>query len=348
MYTVEELLLDDTFVDFCVNEDSVYKNKWHRIINEHATLQPVFDEAKELVIALNGGLNKNDVNAEIEKLKQQLLIRENNNAANLSEDFYVNRKGLVRKINVQRLVGYAAAACIIVFVSVFVFKKEAVEKINSVAVNTAPLQYRAAFGEQRQVSLPDGSVVILNSNSSIVLDKNYNQQQRLITLTGDAFFSVAKNAAKPFIVKSEAFSTTALGTQFYVHARTPLKNYQVELLEGKVKLEKANTEAAVILEPGTQAVITNTDKAFKKSAMDGTGLQEWVSGKISFDKTPVKEALIKLEKWYDVSIEVKQAALLNQQITGQYSYASLQNILDVICFSLSCKYHISGNNVTIE
>ena len=86
--------------------------------------------------------------------------------------------------------------------------------------------------------MPDGSIVILNSNSSLSLDADFNKEKREIRLTGDAFFKVAKDAKRPFIVYSENIATTALGYRVLCAWKKEMriKGIQVDLLEGKVQM----------------------------------------------------------------------------------------------------------------
>jgi len=77
-------------------------------------------------------------------------------------------------------------------------------------------------------------------------------------------------------------------------------------------------------------------------------LTNWLSGKISFNKTPVKKAIETLEQWYAVDIIIKRNDILNQFVSGEYDNVSLENILKVLCFTFSCKYTYTNNTVIIE
>lgn len=137
-----------------------------------------------------------------------------------------------------------------------------------------------------------------------------------------------------------------MGTEFYVHARDTKKEYEVDLLEGKVKL--GNKSNILFLTPGEQALSNTLKTGFTKSNFDTSELKQWINGKLSFDKTPLNEAIKKLEKWYAVDIEIKRKNITNQTISGDYANASLDNILKVISFSISCKYAYVNNTVIIE
>jgi ferric-dicitrate binding protein FerR (iron transport regulator) len=118
------------------------------------------------------------------------------------------------------------------------------------ANQATPVQaYNSPFGDRKKINLPDGSLVILNSNSSISL--SFTDKNREIHLNGDAFFRVAKDHSKPFTVHSNNIAATALGTEFYMHGHGD--SIQVDLLEGKLRVVNVANNATVreiILNPG--------------------------------------------------------------------------------------------------
>jgi ferric-dicitrate binding protein FerR (iron transport regulator) len=209
-------------------------------------------------------------------------------------------------------------------------------------------KFETHLGERKQYILSDGSTVILSSNSSFSFDKNFGINDRQIQLTGDAFFRVAKNPSKPFIVKSNGFSTTAIGTAFYVHSGEFASDYQVDLLEGKVKLEKNASGETSYLTAGQKASWTKTTGSFTKQAYDTITLNKWVKGILSFNNTPVSEAFQQIENWYSVKIEDKRTNRENISINGDYVNAPLEDVIKIICFSLSCNYHYEDNKIIIQ
>ncbi len=350
-YTVEELMLDDSFKSWCLSKDSGNISHWQTIIDDHPEQQEIFAQAKILIVSLNGGLSKTEVDRQIEKVRRMLLERGQNNGEaisyepTLSEDFVLTDTGIVRRLSRRRIFSYAAAACIICLAGfTYFFLHSSTKDIQN---HLAITSYQTPIGKRQTIRLPDGSDVILNSNSSISYTTEFNKNKREITLKGDAFFKVAKNHEKPFIVTSGNIATTALGTEFLVHAHQSLS---VELLEGRVKvesLEKNGSASEVILNPGDKAEMMR-GKQLTKTTFDSSYLRTWIDGTISFTNTPVPGALSQLQKWYDVEIKVNAKNLEGQSISGHYNSASLEDILKVICFSINKHYTISENTITIQ
>jgi len=348
-FTVEELMLDEGFLDFCLYEDSAYRPYWEHVIESNPQQKMIFEKAAANISLLNAGLSEKEILMQVEKVRNQLQsgnkIIEKTNAKE-DEEEYLNE--LNEDLKAKPFKGFflfSAAAIIIICLAIY-FLVPSLTKTPAQSNQVLVTAYRSLPGERRKVELPDGSVVLLNTNSEVTIKNDFNKTRREVELKGEAFFHVAKDASKPFIVKSNDFSTTAIGTSFYVYARHSDKEYKVDLLEGKVKLNsKINT---MFLTPGEEAAANTPGTLFTKSNFDTSNLEEWLNGKISFNKTPLNEAVEKLEKWYAVDIEIKKNGIDKKTISGDYDNVPLDDILKVISFSISCKYTYVNNTVIIE
>jgi ferric-dicitrate binding protein FerR (iron transport regulator) len=332
MFTVEELLSDQTFTDYCLNNESVHRDMWKRIISSNPGHAETFREAKALLSILSPSVSQNEIEIEVNKLRAVF-------STNAPEEAHqeVRNKKRIKPVLVYSSILLACLSVAAYFL---------VPHSN----NTAPIvsTFKTHMGERKQYILPDGSTVILNSNSSFYFDKSFGRKYRRIHLDGDAFFKVAKNAAKPFTVITEGFSTTALGTAFYVHGNADSDNYGVDLLEGKVRLEKNTSGEAVFLTAGQKASLTKTNKKFITRQYDTLSLNKWVNGILTFKNTPINEALYELENWYSVKIEDRRSSPKLITINGDYVNVPLEDILKIICFSLSCTYHFENNSIIIQ
>lgn len=361
IYTVEELMLDDSFLDYCLNTGSTHKEFWEEQIRQHAGQQAVFAEARYTITLLHGDLSEAEVNRQIEKIKSQIGDKEKKHShaepgqqsiqpRPAMPEQYRRPQPIVSRLKKYMILGVAAS--VLVFSLVYLFQYAFPKQVHAETASPAVV-YRSGAGERRTVQLPDGSSVILNSNSSISLENGFNHKNRTILLEGEGFFRVAKDPTKPFIVTSGPFSATAIGTAFYVHARNVSADYHVDLLEGKLRLA-AHDEAGprlgqkTILLPGETGSWRAAEGAFAKTASDTTVLNTWVSGKLLFKDLPVENVLKMLEQWYAVSITVRHKPWNKLRLTGDYDNVSLDDVLKVVCFSLSAHYSYSGNQVIIE
>ena len=353
-YTVEQLMLDDSFIEYCRNRNSAYKKKWEQIIVEHPSQVKIIEEARRWVMLLNPEISQDEIEEEMNKIRGIINTDKNKTSGALpaeifvSERLYVNADGKLRHTKLKRVLAYsfilAAMLC-----SIWYFTNSHIQSAADGKGLTASVNYNNPATTRKQVILPDGSLVILNSNSNLQVSTSFNSTDRIVQLAGEAFFKVRKNPAIPFTVITKTFSTTALGTSFYVHAQNENPVYSVDLLEGKVKLTSTGaSETTMYLEAGEQAKWSPVESKFVENNFDTLSLKQWVHGKISFDKTPIKQAISKLEKWYAVDIDLKLSKPGGVSITGDYINAPLDDVLKVICFSLSCKFIYSGNKIIIE
>ena len=121
----------------------------------------------------------------------------------------------------------------------------------------------------------------------------------------------------------------------------------MDLLEGKVKLEKIISGETSYLKAGEKALWTKTISSFTKQQYDTVSLNKWIKGILSFNNLPVKDAFTELENWYSVKIEDRRSNPEVISINGDYVNAPLEDVLKIICFSLSCSYHFENNKIII-
>lgn len=346
-FDVEKLLMDDSFLDYCLHRDSSHKGEWELFIQNNPEAKKLIQEAKEWLLLLSPNLPKSEISAEVAKLRKQISSLSKPAVDDLVEaqyTFHPHPHSNKKSQRSLKVIAYSASLVLLGSTVYYVW---------SSSRKTTPFEngtsYHTGLGERKEFQLPDGSTAILNSNASITLSKNYNNSDRVINLVGDAFFEVKKDAAKPFTVLSPGFSTTALGTSFYVHGRTDKENYSVQLLEGKLRLNSANhRDETTILNTGELGQWHNEESFFEKKRFDTTQLRLWIEGKLSFDKMRAEKVISQLEKWYAIEIDVRRKDWKEQPITGDYHNAPLEDVLKVICFSLSWEYRYEVDKVVIQ
>lgn len=186
----------------------------------------------------------------------------------------------------------------------------------------APSVYQTAVGERTSVTLSDGSVVTLNTQSRMVV--NYTDGRRDVTLVaGQAMFDVAKNAARPFVVTAGSRQVTAVGTAFDV--RLDRKQVKVTLLEGKVKVEPAKGSlwralpmGERDLAPGQQLVASNTTPVVNVAAADVATETSWREGVVVFNDTPLAQAVAEINRYAAEPITVGDRELGELRINGRF------------------------------
>lgn len=156
-------------------------------------------------------------------------------------------------------------------------------------------------GGQYQLVLPDGTKVWLNAASSLKFPVEFKGNRRMVTLTGEAYFEVAKNKKMPFIVKSKDVETLVLGTHFNIKAYDENPQIKVTLLEGAVKLTKGKTQQYLV--PEQQGSFQPNTNEFKIIKPDLEEVMAWKNGLFVFENTAFDEVMSQIERRYDVVVK---------------------------------------------
>lgn len=182
-------------------------------------------------------------------------------------------------------------------------------------------------GTTTSVTLGDGTQVLLSANSRLSYDKDFTDKKREVTLVGEARFSVAKDANRPFIVRTEQIQTQVLGTVFDVKAY-PQTPADVTLYEGKVEVS-LNGNSPRLMQPGEQATISKEGKLQLAKASSEQG--KWAEGEFAFDNKELMEVMIEIASWYNISVACQHSRLLEERIYFRMSRkCTIEDIMDVL------------------
>jgi ferric-dicitrate binding protein FerR (iron transport regulator) len=171
------------------------------------------------------------------------------------------------------------------------------------------------------VVLPDGTKVWLNAASSLRFPTGLERGTRAVTLTGEAFFEVARNSRHPFVVKAGNIAVEVLGTMFNVNAYREEGRVSTTLLQGKIRVVKSSDgagSAGVLLKPGIRATLADNGTLTLDQAPNMDEVLAWKNGNFNFVNTPVPEILREIARWYDLEI-VYEGAPPDKQLTGTFS-----------------------------
>lgn len=199
-------------------------------------------------------------------------------------------------------------------------------------------------GLKSTVHLKDGSKVMINSESQVEYAKFFSDSARVVHLDGEAFFEVAKDKSRPFIVVANGVSVTALGTSFNINSRGDL--CKVSLATGKVGVRQQADSRSYFLKPGEALEFNTLTGEMTSSTFEGSDDFLWKEGIIAFDNDDLETILFQLERWYDVGFEVENMASA-KRYTGRFDNKSLETILDNMSFALGFDYFIHEKKVKI-
>ena len=197
-------------------------------------------------------------------------------------------------------------------------------------------------GGQYQISLPDGSKVWLNALSTLKFPTTFKGKDRVVELTGEAYFEITKNKTRPFRVKMPNETLIeVLGTHFNIMAYPEEHTINATLLEGSISVTKGDLSKMVT--PGEMARIT--DKITLQN-VDTEDIISWKNGLFRFERADVRTVMREIERWYSVDVEYEEG-LPENRISGYISRSSqLTEVLKMLELS-GLKLRTQGNKIKV-
>nr|WP_255430978.1 FecR domain-containing protein [Pedobacter sp. N36a] len=212
--------------------------------------------------------------------------------------------------------------------------------------------YKSPFGERMNITLPDHSKVILNANSILKVPRGYHKDSRKVVLLGAAYFDILPNAELPFNLESSDMKVTVLGTSFYMRAYPNESGQQVELLNGKLKVQKAYKSTLdnqpEILLPGDMVMLNRSVDLMEKETFDVQQREAWVKGQLKFKDASFSVVVTALEDWYGVPIEIQGDQKSAVKFSGTYENESLDRVLHMFSLATKCNFKIAEEKVILR
>ncbi len=201
-------------------------------------------------------------------------------------------------------------------------------------------------GGEYMLVLADGTSVVLNSDTRLRFPETFTETERKVFLSGEAYFSVARNEQCPFLVEFESGQVRVLGTQFNVKAYAGQPTFAT-LVTGKV--EVCSDTNSVVLQPGELCEISTTDRSLSVREADMMSVLAWKNGEFVFKDVSLKQVMEELSRWYDAEIEYDDSTLPDMKFHIYMDRAkTLEEALQVIARMGGITYRIEGKKVIIE
>jgi ferric-dicitrate binding protein FerR (iron transport regulator) len=338
-------------------ENSIYceqYNLWNETPekNKHLPSEEIFKEIKEK-------LNITD-----DKLRQDDLI--------LKGLIFQDTKS--RKRRIYTFLKYAAVLFIAVFLSSLVYYNLTITgKKKDITYHEITVPY----GSKIKILLADSSVVWLNSGSTLTYPNRFAEVNREVFLEGEAFFEIHKSYHKPFYVRTYDINIKVLGTSFNVKAYPEEDIVETTLISGYIQIEENEKEGkraekisvqsqqkAIYLKKSRQLSL-ETKESFKSQPLDskkGTNLvniddlqkiqdmdieTSWKDNRLLFRDEQLSNLAKKLERWYNVEIEIKDDEIGNYKFTGSIKNETIEQVMEAFKFASSLDYEIHKNKIEI-
>lgn len=208
-------------------------------------------------------------------------------------------------------------------------------------------------GGEYQVRLPDGTQVWLNAASSLRFPTRFRGADREVSLSGEAYFEVAKDEEHPFVIHSSGMTTTVLGTKFNISAYNDDHSQRVTLAEGRVKVsEESETqtgrEEGILLNPGYEAVRAEKEKNIRVRKANVDAALAWKNGLFVFDAESLGSMMRKLSRWYDVDVVYENGVDTLFHFTGRIRrYEDIGGILHLLELTGKVHFVIEGRQLKV-
>lgn len=326
-------------------------NSW---LNENTKNQSEFNSYKEVweFSSRLGLMNKIDVAKARKKVKKAI------------PEFRKSQSILFYWQRVAAIIILPLAIAALIFLQLF--KQRITDSITQQEVT-------ASYGVRTQLNLPDGTNVWLNSGSKITFPSKFIENKREVFLEGEAFFNVAGDAIRPFYVSLGEVSVKAAGTSFNIAAYKEDNTFEATLISGKAMMVKISEEKADVvlyhIEPKQHAVYNKSERritvyndAFPPVSTKpdiGSSLQlppeleslkgeitdnkytSWIEGKLIFRNDPMDEVVKRLERWYNVEIQLNDTILYDYRYTATFINETLEQVLSLLKLSAPIQYTIT-------
>lgn len=271
--------------------------------------------------------------------------------------------GTVRRIYKYRWSAAAAIFLLLTLITALIVKQYIPGQRGTESV-VSQFSLKVPNAKTATVVLSDGTTVRLNAGSTLYYPKKFNETSREVRLVGEAFFKVARNARRPFLVHTDKLTIRVLGTIFNVKAYPQDAKTETTLLSGKVKVElNDHKDKEIFLLPNEKLIVDNsaiaaqpgpahngTNEEYEILSLPGTATTAvketaWLEDKLIFTNDSFKEVANQLERKYDVTIVFEDSALETERISGILKNEPLEKALELFKMTTSFKFHIEGRSV---
>lgn len=205
---------------------------------------------------------------------------------------------------------------------------------------------RVPPGSFYTLELSDGTKVWMNADSELNFPVKFLSGTREVTLGGEAYFEVARDRNKPFIVHMDGAEINVLGTSFNVSTYGDDGNLYATLESGSISFRGGNAASGIVMQPGRQVVMNMKSGRVDVRDVDVSQYTSWRNGKFVFESMTLETIMKQLHRWYDVQIEYRDPAIKNYEFKGVVNRnMNMEDILGIIAETTNIKFEIEDDKV---
>lgn len=208
-------------------------------------------------------------------------------------------------------------------------------------------------GQQQDIELTDGSIVYMNGDSKLKYKADFEKTERNVFLQGEAFFKVARNEQKPFVIGLKEAEVKVLGTSFNIKAYPEDQMVETSVLTGKVAFTHRNhflnskNDESIHLTPGQKGVIDNFRGSLVSKEVDNQLDIAWMKRELIFENTNLDELTKSLHRMYGVNFKLTDGSLKNLKITAKFENEKIDEVLKILEMTSEFSYKIDENLIVI-
>lgn len=242
-------------------------------------------------------------------------------------------------------IGWRVAASVLLVVGAGYFWRE-----RTAAVPGGPSDTRVAtaLGESRDLVLGDSTLVTLGPSSTLLVRADYGRTERSVELTGEAWFRVRHDDARPFSVRAAGTITLDIGTEFSVRALDGDSLVRVHVFEGAASLRRATaspSRAALLRTHEVGVLVANRDDV--RTSIDSTGAS-WRTGSLTFEQAPLDDVIAELRRWYRGPFERANTPGGTRRVSATLPTSDLPEALEILRLALGITIEQAGDTVRIR
>lgn len=337
--TTEDFLCDESFQRYCLGTDPSATAQWEEWVTAHPETAADIAEARKIFAILNA----NQGNLQ----EQEAELRDGMDRSALLKD------SLQPKSRKFRYISIAAALLALISISLWKFNTKK-DKIPALAATI-----QSGSEPRKTLVLSDGSVLTMRNNSSVSLSEGFGKSNRILTLSGEAFFDVKPDPAHPFIVHTKDASIEVLGTVFNVSAYPENVYTETALFRGKVSVtSKTDPENKTILTPN-QKIVVYAGKAKDTAALKVRSLAvdprdhkakeiAWVRNRLKIQDESLEQIAIRLQEWYGIQIVITDEAVKQYSYSGTFESETVIKALEALQLSYPFNFQMEQSRIVIS
>jgi transmembrane sensor len=241
-----------------------------------------------------------------------------------------------------KILAYAAAIILpVLIISTYYFYQQ------NHQLASAQTIFSTGQSERTSVTLPDGTKVSLNSKSRLeYIPSSFNKKLRQVKFSGEAYFQVAKDKTRPFLIESKGLTVKVLGTTFNLLARPHETTAELSLLTGKVMFKSHLSGKSVIIFPNHKVIMDQHSGNLQVTSVEPDEISAWQRNEMVFNNVKISQVVRAIENNYGVKIHINTKDS-NDLFTGTLASNDLNGVLKVLELSYNLKASKRGNEITI-